>query len=598
MWLNIALFAAILWQCNSMDMDCNNIFSESLYGVSECFQEDSEAENEEVMPCDEVETTNILWTVMDTKSGTVAVEFNLMPKSCGYTSYRLDLYMDEKVTNAEECANRTLFPSRHSRRYAEILSHDPENNKNISPCGKTAEVKFNYVFSGCYKLQFALMEDGIPDKYSESLPQFVETEYRKDLLVKKIPRITRQYTTTLHQIDVSVQFQAIEEFEDLHMSFRLNSDIDQSKDRACYESGHEHSCCIYRTSGKFMCKVKNKLTNKPICHIGKDEIRCTIQNVTAGYYCVLVEIFDDRCVRDTVWNNDSYCVYNSKVFEVQSVSPQSPQITSPPSLRVDVILMAVFAVFVLMCIFALIFIWRRRRRRRSSEPDESRHVMKRALPLRPRILLLYSRDCKPFMNMMATFREMLKQVMKCEVYDCFDPLVEEELYQSKTDWLTTRVTCPEVKVVVVESKCAVLHQIALIKHVKLLYKEPTWLDDLFSYGLRILREDLQKNTYGRVFVVRIHGFTEEDDNICHITPYTRYVVPQNTEKLLSSLYQQSSLEYVLILNENTDSSLQKLKEDIRTLEIFKERNRDYLNKLFEKDIKEFIEETELKTKIV
>jgi hypothetical protein len=28
------------------------------------------------------------------------------------------------------------------------------------------------------------------------------------------------------------------------------------------------------------------------------------------------------------------------------------------------------------------------------------------------------------------------------------------------------------------------------------------LDDLFSYGLRVLREDLQKNTYGRVFVVR------------------------------------------------------------------------------------------------
>jgi hypothetical protein len=58
------------------------------------------------------------------------------------------------------------------------------------------------------------------------------------------------------------------------------------------------------------------------------------------------------------------------------------------------------------------------------------------------------------------------------------------------------------------------------------------------------------------------------------------------------------LEYVLILNENTDSSLQKLKEDIRTLEIFKEQNRDYLDKLFEKDVKEFIEETELNVKIM
>jgi hypothetical protein len=41
------------------------------------------------------------------------------------------------------------------------------------------------------------MEDGIADKYSDSLPQFVETEYKKDLLVKKRPRITEQYTATL-----------------------------------------------------------------------------------------------------------------------------------------------------------------------------------------------------------------------------------------------------------------------------------------------------------------------------------------------------------------------------------------------------------------
>lgn len=62
---------------------------------------------------------------------------------------------------------------------------------------QTAEVNFNYVFSGCYKLQFALMEDGIPVEYRDSLPKFVETEYRKDLLVKKIPTITKQYTATL-----------------------------------------------------------------------------------------------------------------------------------------------------------------------------------------------------------------------------------------------------------------------------------------------------------------------------------------------------------------------------------------------------------------
>lgn len=33
----------------------------------------------------------------------------------------------------------------------------------------------------------------------------------------------------------------------------------------------------------------------------------------------------------------------------------------------------------------------------------------------PQILLLYARDCEPFMNMMTTFRQVLKEVIACEV---------------------------------------------------------------------------------------------------------------------------------------------------------------------------------------
>lgn len=89
-----------------------------------------------------------------------------------------------------------------------------------------------------------------------------------------------------------------------------------------------------------------------------------------------------------------------------------------------------------------------------------------------------------------------------QVYDCFDPVVSEELCQSKTDWLLTCICSPDVKVVLVESKCAVLQQMALMQHMKVIYKDPTWLDDLFLYGLRVLLEDLQTNVYERVFVVR------------------------------------------------------------------------------------------------
>lgn len=122
--------------------------------------------------------------------------------------------------------------------------------------------------------------------------------------------------------------------------------------------------------------------------------------------------------------------------------------------------------------------------------------------------------------------------------------------------------------------------------MKVIYKDPTWLDDLFLYGLRVLLEDLQTNVYERVFVVCIHGFTEEDVNLCHITPYTRYVVPQNTENLLSSLYQESALEHVVILKEDSDSSVQRLQDNIRMLQVFKQQNGDYLNKLLETAMKE------------
>jgi len=43
---------------------------------------------------------------------------------------------------------------------------------------------------------------------------------------------------------------------------------------------------------------------------------------------------------------------------------------------------------------------------------------KPARPRRPRILLLYARDCELFMNMMTTFRQVLKEVTACEVRAC------------------------------------------------------------------------------------------------------------------------------------------------------------------------------------
>jgi hypothetical protein len=85
--------------------------------------------------CDDFDAAKINWTVTNTASGTLSVEFDLMSRSCG-SMYTLHLYIDESVTNAEECEKNSSFQLPHSRRRLDILKPDAERNRKVSPCGK------------------------------------------------------------------------------------------------------------------------------------------------------------------------------------------------------------------------------------------------------------------------------------------------------------------------------------------------------------------------------------------------------------------------------------------------------------------------------
>jgi hypothetical protein len=52
-------------------------------------------------------------------------------------------------------------------------------------------------------------------------------------------------------------------------------------------------------------------------------------------------------------------------------------------------------------------------------------------------------------------------------------------------------------------------------------------------------------------------------------------------------YRESAVGNVLIMDEDCDS-LQKLQDNIRKLQVFKQQNGDYLNKLFEAVVKECV----------
>jgi hypothetical protein len=57
-------------------------------------------------------------------------------------------------------------------------------------------------------------------------------------------------------------------------------------------------------------------------------------------------------------------------------------------------------------------------------------------------------------------------------------------------------------------------------------------------------------------------------------------------------YRESALEHIIIL-EDGDSSVQRLQDDIRMLQVFKQQNGDYLSNLLEMVTKQCVEKTEL-----
>ncbi|XP_069686458.1 uncharacterized protein [Periplaneta americana] len=614
MRLNIGgiVLAAILLQCSCTELDCNNMFRETPYGQYECYQEGNDVETGDE-DCESLFLSNT-FSVENTSNGTVSFTFDLLPESCKFRHYYLTLFIDESVTSEEQCSKVTFFESQHSFRRIKIIRSEGAKKRNVhsfravnvlkpedavttevSPCGQKMTVTFNYIYTACYMVDVEAKKSSMGDDFVSNYTQpiFLETEYKKNLLIGKKARIASQYLP----IERALLFSLLN-YKELNIT-RMDVVLRECTSYPCI-CGHGTKRHWWEMalsmSGNLMCKFKNKLMNRPTFKLVNNEMRWTVGNVTNGNYCILVEFMDDRCERNTVWNNDSYCLYNSRIVEVlTTVQPYPLKEELPMNVApLFTILVTSFSVLLVMCVCVLLYVWRRRQPR--PEPDTNCDIMRQPPSNRPQILLLYARDCEPFMDLMVTFRELLKEETKCEVKDCFDPELTEDIARGQVEWLTRQIINPEMKIVLVETECAVFHQQALLKHKKTSYTKPKWGDNLFDYGLKVLRDDLQKSTYQKVFVVRINGYTEEKGGMLHLTPYTRYVIPQSLEKLLSSLYQfkhcesritpcspkyltRSSVDYVLILDETNDSHLQKLHQEIKNFENYKKQNQDYLKKL-------------------
>jgi hypothetical protein len=93
-------------------------------------------------------------------------------------------------------------------------------------------------------------------------------------------------------------------------------------------------------------------------------------------------------------------------------------------------------------------------------------------------------------------------IFPLQVYDCFDHALSEEIAAGSVEWLYRLLERDDVKIVVVETECAMLRQKALFEGVRLSYWKPTWLDDIFVQGLKVVESNKRSSQYDNVFVVR------------------------------------------------------------------------------------------------
>jgi len=522
------------------------------------------------------EQKNFTWLNLDKETGQVVLQFNTFDSLCmGYYDFTLEEFETDTEDSCEgivfgrsyaainECEINATY---HSVKKGHIEGY--QENEAYPPCAKSVNVTYNLVYRGCYRLVIREDYDNTIQPLC-SPPVFLDTNFTKENIFKiKDLIITSTYNKVQNHMEHTV----------IGIS-KMHVPLIELEVRECQPKQKCSDCTTNDTwlmgldlVGEFKCRRGKNISK---CFLrGGNEIICITENVGNLSQCLWVTLLFHPCEGEGVWqnttihNHNRLCQWNSPTSSVYAVI-EGPVLAEGDQC-VTVILGSVFSILAILCFCILLFIMRKK----LVKCLHYAPVRPRSYPLvsvMPHILLLYSRDCEPFMDLMVTFRNMLRDVIKSEVYDCFDHALAEEIATGAVEWLNRLLECDNVKIVVVETECAMLHQKALFESVNLSYWEPTWLDDVFIQGLKVVESSKRSSQYDRVFVVSIRGFTGGNDRLEFITPNTRYVIPQHIEELMTNLYRQTDLDY--------SEHLQKLDRGIRMLEEYKTSNMDYVNHL-------------------
>lgn len=173
-----------------------------------------------------------------------------------------------------------------------------------------------------------------------------------------------------------------------------------------------------------------------------------------------------------------------------------------------------------------------------------------------KVLLLYARDCKIFMEVMSSFRRMLQiaenyqvrmnfsheillKLKILQIFDLHDNARQSKiLTENQKIWLHRKIMDTHMKIVLVVSECGDY----LIENQST-YKEPKCMDSLYNYGVRILLQNSHLFLCNKLFVSKF-SFFDESRATSILSPDRRYNldVLDNVKILVNGLLNNIHLE--------------------------------------------------------
>ncbi|KAL0267155.1 UNVERIFIED_CONTAM: hypothetical protein PYX00_009504 [Menopon gallinae] len=504
----------------------------------------------------------IMWKMLDQNLGKIETNFYGLPSSCDFVYYEIDLEVydgAEPVDESENCVVGSSLWKRHSKR-----SLKNENcsgcREGFTDCFKMYSVRFKYVYPGWYRLKVTpRVSDGSTRQSQLSHRFHVEdsvSKYIKKRLIDLNVNISLQYRDTARQLDVGIPLLVDAPPEVVGFEVKYSPNYIDLYEITRYGNGNESS--IY-------CQLGEHLS-QPVCHATSGLIDCKFYNMTEGDYKIVVRFRDDRCAMSTIWtesilDSQDPCRWDvRREYNAQPVPKETLIDSSHAEVLYSVVALAVL-IFVLLVAF---FLKRKRSVRRrlfdhtdSGSPratlynfngqssSSNRFNFGQLLTLtdrpKPEVLLIYTRESAPFMELMVCLRRVLDKICKCQVYDCFDPDMWNEISQDPEGWVHALIVERQAKVIIVASEVAAIrHRSLMGEYPELSYKSPHPFDNLFLYALKILRDGMDEDSYKNHFVVTFDGFTETKNVLEYFNPYARFVLPKHLSKLFEHLHDTDS----------------------------------------------------------